>query len=57
MPIRETGWVKSTPPWFLIRKWFDGLSLKNKIHLQIQPLLIALLSVTTFFIYQQVKSK
>ncbi len=41
---------------FSIRKWFDNLSLQNKIHLQIQPMLIALLSMATFFIYQQMKS-
>jgi diguanylate cyclase (GGDEF)-like protein len=41
---------------FSIRKWFDNLSLQNKIQLQIQPVLIVLLSVATFFIYHQMKA-
>ncbi|MDE2259701.1 MAG: GGDEF domain-containing protein [Betaproteobacteria bacterium] len=39
-----------------IRKWFDTLSLQHKIQLQIQPILIALLSAATIYIYQQMKS-
>lgn len=38
------------------RKWFNNLSLQNKIQLQIQPVLAILLSAATFFIYQQMKS-
>ena len=38
------------------RKWFNNLSLQNKIQLQIQPVLAILLSAATFFIYQQMRS-
>ncbi len=39
-----------------IRRWFDNLSLQHKIQLQIQPILVVLLSVATIYIYQQMKS-
>ncbi len=41
---------------FSLRNWFSGLSLQLKMSLLIQPLLLILLSIGTYAIYQQIKS-